>query len=110
MAQSPKGGSYGPPSKGHLGGCAIYSDLLRTHCHVLKQGIVVTMFRGRVEVGTFQGDKCSKCHIKGDSEFRVEDLTGGRAGRLLGVCSTAEFAGPYVATPGGQPSLCYLYT
>ena len=26
MAQTPKGGLYGPPSQGHLGVCAIYSE------------------------------------------------------------------------------------
>ena len=26
MAQTPRGGLYGPPSKGHVGGCAIYSE------------------------------------------------------------------------------------
>ena len=26
MAQTPRGGLYGPPSKRHLGGCAIYSE------------------------------------------------------------------------------------
>ena len=26
MAQSPKGGVYGPPSKRHIGVCAIYSE------------------------------------------------------------------------------------
>ena len=33
MAQSPKGGLYGPPSKGHLGVCAIYSETT-VHEHV----------------------------------------------------------------------------
>ena len=36
MAQTPRGGLYGPPSKGHHGVCAIYSEstvLLSNYLH-----------------------------------------------------------------------------
>ena len=37
MAQSPKGGLYGPPSKGHLGDCAIYFFETTVHAYYLQE-------------------------------------------------------------------------
>ena len=39
MAQTPRGGLYGPPYKGHIGVCAIYSETTVVDCDETTIGV-----------------------------------------------------------------------